>query len=214
MRIEVTEEPLASLAEYARIRTAFEVRRVLDVTEPASSLKSTSLAEFTARVASGLGAAVFGGLLLTERTLDAPYIKNYDDMEGDAPLEWASRFDLSSWGLLFARVDGACVGGATIAFDTPDLHQLEDRRDVAVLWDIRVAPEMRGQGVGDALFRAVVDWAVKRSCTLLVIETQNTNVDACRFYVRNGCYLGSIRRGAYVELPDEVQILWDKTLSS
>jgi GNAT superfamily N-acetyltransferase len=193
MRIEVTEESLASLAEYARIQTAFEVRRVLDVTTPGDAL---------------------GGLLLTERTLDVPYIKNYDDMEGDAPLEWASRFDLSSWGLLFARVDGTLVGGAAIAFDTPGLHQLEDRRDVAVLWDIRVAPEMRGQGVGGALFRAVVDWAVKRGCALLVIETQNTNVDACRFYVRNGCYLGSIRRGAYAELPDEVQLLWYRDLSS
>src|SRR5262245_46306494 len=37
---------------------------------------------------------------------------------------------------------------------------LEDRRDIAVLWDIRVAAEARGQGVGTTLFRAVEKRAV------------------------------------------------------
>ena len=45
------------------------------------------------------------------------------------------------------------------------------------------------------------------------VETQNVNVPACRFYARQGCVLGAINRFAYPDLPDEVQLLWYKTLS-
>ena len=47
----------------------------------------------------------------------------------------------------------------------------------------------------------------------LKIETQNTNVRACRFYERQGCQLRAIHRAAYPELPEEIQLLWYKDLS-
>jgi len=37
-------------------------------------------------------------------------------------------------------------------------------------------------------------------CRLLKIETQNTNVQACRSYERQGCRLEAIHRAAYPEL--------------
>jgi hypothetical protein len=44
------------------------------------------------------------------------------------------------------------------------------------------------------------------------IETQNINVDACRFYARMGCELGAIHRRAYItalaELAKEAMLLW------
>lgn len=104
--------------------------------------------------------------------------------------------------------------GAVIAFNTPGVDMLDGRSDLAVLWDIRVAPEARGKGVGSALFRAVESWAAARGCRQLKIETQNVNVPACRFYQRQGCVVGGIRRLAYPELPDEVQLLWYKELSA
>jgi GNAT superfamily N-acetyltransferase len=60
------------------------------------------------------------------------------------------------------------------------------RSDLAVLWDIRVQPERRGRGVGKALFYASVDWACRRGCRQLKVETQNVNVAACRFYASQG----------------------------
>ena len=121
---------------------------------------------------------------------------------------------MSNWGLVVARSGGARVGGAVIAFNTPGVDMLERRKDLAVLWDIRVAPEARGRGVGSALFRAAEAWASARGCSRLKIETQNINVPACRFYARQGCVLGAVNRFAYRELPDEVQLLWYKTLST
>ena len=99
-----------------------------------------------------------------------------------------------------------------IAFRTEDLRMLDDRADVAVLWDIRVAAGQRGSGVGSALFRAAEDWAAARDCAWLKIETQNINVAACRFYQNMGCSLGAINRFAYPDLPTEVQLLWWRAL--
>jgi hypothetical protein len=46
----------------------------------------------------------------------------------------------------------------------------------------------------------------------LKIETQNTNVGACRFYERQGCELRAIHRAAYPQFPEEIQLLWYKDL--
>jgi GNAT superfamily N-acetyltransferase len=192
MRIEVSEEPITALEDYAGIPIAFEVSTVLDVTE-----KGGGHAEF----------------VLTERALDVPYLKDYDAINGEGPLHWTSRFDMSGWGLFVARVDGQRVGGAVVAFNTPGLDILEDRGDLAVLWDIRVSREARGQGVGSALFLATEAWARDRGCRQLKIETQNINVRACRFYARQGCVLVTANRFAYPKLPDETQLLWYKDLS-
>lgn len=100
-----------------------------------------------------------------------------------------------------------------IAFDTPGVEMLEGRRDLAVLWDIRVAPEARGQGVGAALFRAAEEWARARGCSQFKVETQNVNVAACRFYARQGCVLTAIDPSAYPGLPGQIQLLWYKDLS-
>ena len=83
----------------------------------------------------------------------------------------------------------------------------EVRDGLAVLWDIRVALDRRGGGIGSKLFGRAVEWAQSRGCNELKIETQNVNVGACRFYAAQGCELRAIHPNAYPELPDEVQLL-------
>lgn len=187
MRVEVREEPATTLREYATIPIAFVVTAVFDV------------------------ACRGGRFALTERGLGAPYVKDYDAL-GEGPDRWAELFDVSNWGLLMARAAGRLVGGAAVAFDTPGLDMLEGRRDLAVLWDIRVSPEARGRGVGSALFGAAEAWAAARGCRRLVVETQNVNVPACRFYMGRGCVLGAVDRSAYPGLPGEVRLLWYKEI--
>jgi GNAT superfamily N-acetyltransferase len=190
MKVEVREEPASSLAELARIPISFDVRSVFDVSGPDDT----------------------SAFVLAERGLSAPWVKDYDADSGEGPTRWAHRFDLSNWGFLAARADGRMVGAAVVAFDTPGVEMLEGRRDLAVLWDLRVVPEARGQGVGAALFRAAEEWARARGCTELKIETQNINVPACRFYARQGCVLRAIDPAAYPQLPGEIQLLWYKQL--
>ena len=157
---------------------------------------------------------VDGGLVFQERQVEPPLLKDYDSIPGHSPLEWPKRFDLSRWGSIAARLAGKRIGGAVIAFDTPEVAMLKGRRNLAVLWDIRVAPENRGRGVGSALFRAAESWASVRGCRQIVAETQNINVDANRFYARQGCSLGAVNRFAYKDFPDEIQLLWFKDLAA
>jgi GNAT superfamily N-acetyltransferase len=140
-------------------------------------------------------------------------VKDYDAIDGEGPATWARRFDLFNWGLLVARKDGLRVGGAVVAFNSPGVTMLDERTDLALLWDIRVSADMRRTGVGSALFRAVESWASGRGCRSLKVETQNINVAACHFYARQGCTLGAIHRFAYPDLPDEIQLLWYKQLA-
>jgi len=109
-------------------------------------------------------------------------------------------------------VSGSRVGGATVTFDTPGLTMLEGRRDLSVLWDIRIAPNARGKGIGSALFEKVEAWARAQGCRQLKIETQNVNVRACLFYARHGCELRAVHHAAYPGLPEEIQFLWYKDL--
>ncbi len=191
MTLKITEQPVSSLAQYGQIPIAFEVREILDVVatrhEP-------------------------GGLRLVPRALAEPYMKDYDAELANRPTQWAARFDLSHWGFLIAMLDGEHVGGAAIAWDCPQVDLLESRSHLAILWDLRVAPAARRQGVGTALFNEAERWAAARGARMLKVETQNVNVAACSFYAAHGCTLGAIDRFAYADLPDEAQLLWYKNI--
>ncbi len=187
MRVEVTEESVAVLPEYGCVPISFQVESRLRV-EP---------------IRNGLG-----GLLLVEEPVAAPYVKDYDAIENEGPSHWSKRWDISPWGVLSAFERGERIGGAVVAWKTEGMEMLEGREDLAVLWDLRVHPSFRGRGVGHRLFARAFAWARERQCRRFIVETQNINVPACRFYARQGCELGAIDRYAYGEALDEVQLLW------
>jgi GNAT superfamily N-acetyltransferase len=188
---DVREEDPWSLAEYASVPIAFEVRRVLNATPRADG----------------------AGFLLAVRDLGLPYRKDYDAGVDASPASLSARFDVSRWGIFAARRAGRRVGGAILAFDTPGLDMLEGRRDLAVVWDLRVAPADRGSGIGTALWRAAEAWASTRGCRRIRVETQDVNEPACRFYARRGCALVAVRPGAYADRPEETQFLFERDLA-
>ena len=191
MQIEIADEGADALVAYASIPIAYRIVDVLDLNSPSDS--------------EGL-------LPYNARSLDTPILKDYDAQPGNHPLDWRSRFDVRRWGVLAARFGGLRVGGAVIVMRSPDIEMLEGRDELALLWDIRVTPASRNHGVGTALLAAGEEWARARGARILKVETQDTNVPACRFYFRNGFSLRAIRRGAYPELPHEAQLLWYKDL--
>jgi len=153
-----------------------------------------------------------GGFRLVEEVLPSPYTKDYDRQGDDRPSAWAKEFDLSRWGIILASDGGRPVGGAAVAVGA-GVYPLDrfQRSDMAVLWDIRVAPERRREGVGRALFRHAAGWAKEHGFGQLGLETQNVNLAACRFYARQGCQLGAIHRFGYAGCADiahEVMLLW------
>jgi GNAT superfamily N-acetyltransferase len=144
--------------------------------------------------------------------LTTPYWKDYDEYAGDRPTDWPGLFDLSRWTILAASIDNQRVGGAVVVHDDPQIELLRDCRGCAQLWDLRVDSAMRRHGVGSALLRSAEGVALRRGAHAMRVETQQINVPACRFYARNGFQLERVVRGAYHDLPDEIQLLWRKRL--
>jgi streptothricin acetyltransferase len=177
--------------EYGQVSIGFLVREIFD--------------------AQGV-AAMMQGVVPAATPIAEPYWKDYDVYPGSHPAEWPGRFDVSKWTVLTAWHDGLRVGGAVIAIDDRQLD-LRDRPGLALLWDIRVAPNMRHRGVGRLLLHAAEVAATERGASALRVETQQVNVAACRFYQRNGYVLERMNTDAYPNLPDEIQLLWLKTLT-
>jgi GNAT superfamily N-acetyltransferase len=192
MTINIQQVGQEALLQYAQIPIAFRVESIfrIDVVD------------------RGLG-----GFRLVEESVAQPYLKDYDAYGGDEerPVYWSKRWDVAHWGFLMAMDGDRAVGGATVAMDTPDVNMLEGRRDLAVLWDLRVHPDRRGRGIGYKLFHHAVRWARAQGCRQFKVETQNINVRACRFYARQGCELGAIHRYAYAgseDVAQEAMLLW------
>ena len=189
MTAEIIEESISVLPQYENIPIAFRVLSRFRI-EPSEH---------------GLG-----GWNLMEEEVE-PYIKDYDAIKGESPSEWPKRWDISNWGVLSAFVDKRRIGGVVIAWKTEGLNMLMFREDSCVIWDLRVHPDLRRSGIGNELFARAVDWARGRGCSQLMVETQDINVPACRFYARQGCELAAVDRQAYKDL-DEVQLIWQKAI--
>lgn len=189
MDIRIKEETVKVLEEYSHVSIAFRVERRFQVEAVNNSLE---------------------GFILTEEQVEQAYIKDYDYDE--KPIDWSNRWDISHWGVFSAFDGNRRVGGAIVAHDTEGVLMLEGRKDSAVLWDIRVHPNYRRMGIGVQMVCRAVEWARKRHCREIKVETQNINVPACRFYAKQGFELGAIIKNAYAEYPDEIQLNWYKKI--
>lgn len=147
-----------------------------------------------------------------EVAVERPWRKDYDAVPDHHPTAWPGRFDLSRWTLLAAFVAGRRAGGVVVASDLGPIELLGGATDVAFVWDLRVAPDVRGRGVGTTLWDAAERWARDRGCRTLAVETQDVNAAACRFYAARGCRLAAEVAGAYERFPDERLLLWLRDL--
>ncbi len=95
-----------------------------------------------------------------------------------------------------------------LATKTKNCHMLEDRDDLAVLWDLRVMDKYQHQGIGKNLFNLCKEYAVKHGFKQLKVECQNTNPTAVKFYHKQGMVLCSIKEYVYADCLNEVQLLW------
>ena len=70
MDIELSEAPIASVSDLGLVPIAFTVDREYDVVPNQGS----------------------GGFVLSERLIEAPYVKDYDGIPGEGPSRWAHQF--------------------------------------------------------------------------------------------------------------------------
>lgn len=191
MIVTVKEESCPDLDAYGSISIAYVVREVIDVSWLTRSDNTATL---------------------KTRPLATRTTKDYDALPGNGPLDWPQRFDISSWGFIRAEIDGTRAGGVALMMGETHIEVLPGSEHAALIWDLRVAPQFRGNGAGSALLSAAENWARSRGATSVDVETQNTNVPACRFYLQHGYRLQSQNTLAYPDLPDEVQLIFSKSV--
>lgn len=89
---------------------------------------------------------------------------------------------------------GAYHNGRLVAFA---INEVNDWNRSLRIWEFQVMQDYRGQGIGRALMERVIAKAVESKFRILVLETQNTNVPAIRFYRRMGFTLEALDLSLY-----------------
>ncbi|MCR4642494.1 MAG: GNAT family N-acetyltransferase [Lachnospiraceae bacterium] len=155
------------------------------------------------RIDNGLGGLVF------EEVKVKPYVKDLSVYE--RATEYEKEFDISHWFFYMAFDDEKPVGAMTIAAREPKLYMLSGRDDACVLWDIRVTDGYKHRGIGQKMLDMGIKEAKENGYRQMIIECQNNNVPACRFYKKQGALLSKVDMYAYYQeeaCRDEVQFLW------
>ena len=185
IRIEIEKPNIENMVSYSKLSIEFIVESEYQLKKKNGGLDGLSL----------------------EEVIVTPYHKNYD-CAADNPSQLMKRFDLSNWFVVSAYEGDKLVGGALLAYNTKEINMLEGRDDLTVLWDIRIDEAYRNRGIGHRLLNTCKDVSKELNCNRIKIETQNNNVSACKFYVRQGAELTSFREHCYKEFPNEIQFIW------
>ena len=110
--------------------------------------------------------------------------------EALAPDTWAARLARSTTSgidrALAAEANGALIGLAWAKEDAAD-------RSIVNLFQMWVAPEVRGQGVAGALLAEAVRWATARGAQAVQLGVTCTNAEALRLYARAGFVDAGVR---------------------
>jgi ribosomal protein S18 acetylase RimI-like enzyme len=89
---------------------------------------------------------------------------------------------------------GAYHNGRLVAFA---INEVNDWNQSLRIWEFQVMQDYRGQGIGRALMERVISKAVESKFRIIVLETQNTNVPAIRFYCKMGFTLEALDLSLY-----------------
>ena len=133
---------------------------------------------------------------LRETPVDLPLYKDYG----------AYQRTLEAVEARLAEVEGGYVALADGQVAGVILLNIEGWRAVARIEDIIVGRLFRRYGIGTLLLNCAADWARKHGCWAILLETQNVNYPAIRFYLRNGLEVWGISQHFYPPGPIEHEV--------
>jgi streptothricin acetyltransferase len=150
------------------------------------------------------GTGINTGWQLVERSLPQPFDKgslyDFGEYERHTIRERLNRPDDTYQRV--AEHNGRLVGLLEV--------EIQDWNDTAVLMNLMIDLDYRRQGLGQRLWFRCLDFARKAEVRAIMIETQNTNLAACKFYERMGCELVGINSAFYTNngYETEVALFW------
>lgn len=132
----------------------------------------------------------------TEENFSEQYIKQYDDDEIDM-----SYVGDENKAVFLCYEKDNCIGRIKLRANW---------NGFALIEDIAVAKEWRHKGVGTELLKAAFEWAKKKELIGAMLETQDVNVAACRFYAKNRFVIGAVDNRLYSKFStaNEKAIFW------
>ena len=143
-----------------------------------------------------------GAWSYSEILFEKEYEKTYpnDEEESEDYEEYIGNPDKT----VFFYYDGAdCVGQVILR---------KNWNKYALIEDISVAKSHRTDGIGSKLMLKAIQWAKSNGLFGLVLETQDTNLLACRFYEKHGFQIGAVDTMLYANFDnaDEKAVFWYK----
>ena len=105
-------------------------------------------------------------------------------------------------------VTSEAAGGVDVAKRVAGviLLNIEAWRSIVRIEDIIVGRLFRRYGIGTLLLNCAADWARNHGCHAILLETQNINYPAIRFYLRNGLEVWGISQHFYPPGPEEHEV--------
>ena len=82
----------------------------------------------------------------------------------------------------------------------------------AYIEDIAVCKDFRGQGIGSALINISIEWAKHKNLHGLMLETQDNNLIACKFYHNCGFKIGSVDTMLYANFENNFENNFEKAV--
>jgi [ribosomal protein S18]-alanine N-acetyltransferase len=118
--------------------------------------------------------------------------------------QWRRHLGSGSASVIVAERDRRVIGAAVVFF--------HGSHPIARLYSISVAPEARGEGVGEALLVAAERLAKKRGSAAMRLEVRTDNGPAQKLYERHGYGRVGVRRHYYEDGRDAMR--YEKALST
>ena len=133
----------------------------------------------------------------TECIFEKPYEKYYPNDDE----EYNTYIDNSEKTVFFCYDDINCIG---------QIRLRKYWNNYAFIEDIAVSQNNRGKGIGTQLIKKAVEWAKSKNLIGLMLETQDNNLLACRFYSKIGFQIGAVDTMLYTDFDnaDEKAVFW------
>lgn len=133
----------------------------------------------------------------TEQLYEKPYIKYYPNDDEN----YAEYINSTNKVVYFSYKSGECIGQVRLR---------KNWNKYAFIEDIAVSQNFRGQGIGSELINKSIEWARQNNLYGLMLETQDNNLLACRFYIKCGFKIGAVDTMLYANFDnnDEKAMFW------
>ena len=135
--------------------------------------------------------------MFTEVLLEHPYEYKYSNDEEDYS-EYIGRNDKN---IYLYYDNNICIGQIIV---------IKNWNKYTKIHDICVAKDFRNKGVGQILMNQAIKWTIDKKLKGLMLETQDVNLAACRFYRKFGFILGGVDTMLYsnFDISDQKALFW------